>query len=71
MPIGLTQKLVAASDVNDVDTKFSGITKYKQQSGTHPDTSPKSRKADEFPVFNRSITAPAHRSSYIVYLHLN
>ncbi|KAL4079327.1 hypothetical protein J3A83DRAFT_4456764 [Scleroderma citrinum] len=64
-------KLVAASDVNDVYTEFSGVTKLKQQSDAKVDALPNSadRKTDlhatspDPPVLNRSATAPTPRTT--------
>lgn len=66
--LGLMQKLVAASDVNDAYTEFSGVTKLKQQSDTQADASPNSnpnadRKGAGSPALNRSATAPTQRAS--------
>ncbi|KIM63890.1 hypothetical protein SCLCIDRAFT_1213681 [Scleroderma citrinum Foug A] len=61
-------KLVAASDVNDAYTEFSGVTKLKQQSDAQADASPNpssnsDRKGTGSPALNRSATVPTQRTT--------
>ncbi|KAI5981299.1 hypothetical protein EDC04DRAFT_2874991 [Pisolithus marmoratus] len=63
-------KLVAASDVNDIYTEFSGVTKLKQDSDSSKitpveSTSNADPKADPSGTLNRSITAPTPRTTSV------
>lgn len=71
---------MAASDVNDVHTEFSGVAKLKQHSDAQGDTSPNSdsnadRKTDELsvsdsPALSRSATVPTRRASQSTSIYL-
>ncbi|KAI5988058.1 NADPH oxidase regulator NoxR [Pisolithus albus] len=63
-------KLVAASDVNDIYTEFSGVTKLKRSSDPSKNSSLESTsntepKGDPPGTLNRSVTAPTPRTTFV------
>lgn len=63
-------KLVAASDINDIYTEFSGVTKLKRSSDPSKNSSLESTsntepKGDPSGTLNRSVTAPTPRTTFV------